>query len=105
MAERRLSMLHGATLLTRSGLHGYGINHRRTWIKLHFRGIEPALELALASTGKSTYRDAVSELLSGVGGKVVVEELKPPQPLPEGGRRAEPTPATASPLGLLIRFL
>lgn len=98
-------MLHGATLLTRSGLHGYGMNMRRTWIKLYFRGIEPMLEKARAETGQPTYRDVVRKMFSNVSGTVTVEEIKPPQPLAEGGAPHEPTPATASPIGLLIRFL
>jgi hypothetical protein len=99
-------MLHAAVLLSRNGLHGYGMNMRRTWLKLPFKGNEPMLEQALKTTGEDKYSSAVRKILSDVAGTVLVKEIKLPQPLPdEMGRRAEPTPAIANPIALLIRIL
>ncbi len=105
MHERRLSMFHAGTILARNGLSRHGENFRRTEITLLFKRNEPMLERALVSTGEKTYRDALRKLLSEVCGTVIVKEIKLPQPLPECGKRAEPTPATANPIGLLIRIL
>ena len=98
-------MFHAGTLLARNGLSRHGENFRRTEITLLFKMNEPMLERALVVTGEKTYKGAVSKLLSEVAGKLMVKEIKFPQPLPEGGKRAEPSPAIADPIGLLIRIL
>jgi len=105
MHERRLSMFHAGTILARNGLSRHGQNFRRTEITLLFKNNEPMLERALVATSEKTYRDAVRKLLSDVAGTVIVKEIRFPQPLPEGGKRAEPSPAIADPIGLLIRIL
>ena len=105
MNERRLSMFHAGTILARNGLSRHGENLRRTEITLLFKNNEPMLERALVKTGERTYEDALKKLLSDVAGTVIVKEIKFPQPLPEGGKRAEPSPAIADPIGLLIRIL
>lgn len=105
MGERRLSMLHAGTILARNGLSRHGQNFRRTEIRLLFKNNEPMLERALVTTGEKTYRSAVEKLLSGVAGTVMVGEIKRPQPLAEGGKRAEPSPEIRDPIGLLIRLL
>ncbi len=105
IGERRLSMLHAGTILARNGLSRHGQNFRRTEIRLLFKNNEPMLERARVVTGENTYRSAVERLLSGVAGTVIVKEIKRPQPLPEGGKRAEPSPEIRNPIGLLIRVL
>lgn len=105
MGERRLSMFHAGTILARNGLSRHGENLRRTEITIMFKYNEPMLERALVTTGEKTYKSAVEKLLSGVEGKVLVKEIKFPQPLAEGGKRNEPSPAIADPIGLLIRIL
>lgn len=105
MHERRLSMFHAGTILARNGLARHGENLRRTEITLLFKKNEPMLERALVNTGEKTYKSAVEKLLSEVAGKIMVREIKFPQPLAEGGKRAEPSPAIADPIGLLIRIL
>ena len=105
MGERRLSMFHAGTILARNGLARHGENLRRTEIILHFKNNEPMLERALVTTGEKTYKSAVEKMLAGVEGTVLVKEIKLPQPLPEGGKCAEPTPAIRDPIGLLIRIL
>jgi hypothetical protein len=107
MRERGLSMLHAATLLTRSGIHGYGLNRRKTWIKVPLKGRSPALEGLMEKNGAKSEKEAVRSLLSKVEGTVLIEEIKPPQPLPEapGMKPAQPGPKIRNPIALLIRFL
>ena len=106
MDERRLSMFHAGTILARNGLSRHGQNFRRTEITLLFKNNEPMLERALVATKEKTYKSAVEKLLSGIGGTLIVKEIKFPQPLPdEMGKRAAPSPAIADPIGLLIRIL
>jgi len=107
-------------LLTKKGIH-FGIKWRDRALLVEFKGgcANPeslpmtragrmyrtglALENLMRETGTDSAKEAVYNLL---GEDVFIREIKPPQPLKdEMGRRAEPSPAIANPIALLIQFL
>ena len=116
-------LVRAANMLTSKGIH-YGIKWKRRELLVEFKhGCDDpsklpmtragrmyrtglALKELMKETNSSTEKEAVEKLLAKWPVYNDVQEKKLPQPLPdEMGRRSEPSPAIANPIGLLIRIL